>query len=227
MEKWNGWKQKEGKILVNSKTISKPSYLVKVDDEIVIEENSKQWVSRGAIKLLFAINSFELDVVEKVVYDIGASTGGFTQVCLEKGAKLVCSIDVGTDQLHEKLKNDKRVFDISSTDIRAIRNLNIPTPDLMVVDLSFISLTVALPIIMLTVPSKTKMICLIKPQFELSKKSLNKNGVVKKDEYIEEVINKIKDFMKAIKWQVIGIKNSPIRGRSGNKEFLLYASKGK
>ena len=125
---------KEGKVLVNSKTISKPSYLVKVDDEILIEENSKQWVSRGAIKLLFAINSFELDVVEKVVYDIGASTGGFTQVCLEKGAKLVCSIDVGTDQLHEKLKNDKRVFDISSTDIRAIRNLNIPTPDLLVVD---------------------------------------------------------------------------------------------
>ena len=218
---------KEGKVLVNSKTISKPSYLVKVDDEILIEENSKQWVSRGAIKLLFAINSFELDLVEKVVYDIGASTGGFTQVCLEKGAKLVYSIDVGTDQLHEKLKNDKRVFDISSTDIRAIRNLNIPTPDLLVVDLSFISLTVALPILMLTVPSKTKMICLIKPQFELSKKSLNKNGVVKKDEYIEEVINKIKDFMKAIKWQVIGIKNSPIRGRSGNKEFLLYASKGK
>ena len=149
---------KEGKVLVNSKTISKPSYLVKVDDEILIEDNSKQWVSRGAIKLLFAINSFELDLVEKVVYDIGASTGGFTQVCLEKGAKLVYSIDVGTDQLHEKLKNDKRVFDISSTDIRAIRNLNIPTPDLLVVDLSFISLTVALPIIMLTVPSKTKMI---------------------------------------------------------------------
>ena len=150
----------------------------------------------------------------------------FAREALEKGAKLVYSIDVGTDQLHEKLKNDKRVFDISSTDIRAIRSLNIPTPDLLVVDLSFISLTVALPIIMLTVPSKTKMICLIKPQFELSKKSLNKNGVVKKDEYIEEVINKIKDFMKAIKWQVIGIKKSPIRGRSGNKEFLLYASKG-
>ena len=90
----------KGKVLVNAKTISKPSYLVKVDDEILIEENSKQWVSRGAIKLLFAIN-FELDVVEKVVYDIGASTGGFTQVCLEKGAKLVYSIDVGTDQLHE------------------------------------------------------------------------------------------------------------------------------
>ena len=98
---------KEGKVLVNSKTISKPSYLVKVDDEILIEENSQQWVSRGAIKLLFAINSFKLDVVEKVVYDIGASTGGFTQVCLEKGAKLVCSIDVGTDQLHEKLKTIK------------------------------------------------------------------------------------------------------------------------
>ena len=217
---------KERKVLVNSKFISKPSYLVKDDDKILIEESSRQWVSRGAIKLLFAIENFELDLVEKVVYDIGASTGGFTQVCLEKGAKSVYSIDVGSNQLHKKLKKDKRVYDISCKDIRAISNLNMPTPDLLVVDLSFISLTVALPLVMLKVPAQTKMICLIKPQFELSKKSLNKNGVVKKDQYVEDVIYKIKDFMKTNKWEVIGIKKSPIRGRSGNVEFLLYASKG-
>ena len=94
-------------------------------------------------KIAYALEKFELDVTRKIVYDIGASTGGFTEVCIEKGAKLVYSIDVGTNQLHEKLKNDKRVINISSTDIRSIRELNLSNPEMLVVDLSFISLTVA------------------------------------------------------------------------------------
>ena len=216
---------KEGKVFVNSKIIKKTSYLVKKEDKIYIEKEFRQWVSRGSIKLLFAIEKFDLDIKGKIVYDIGASTGGFTEVCLEKGARLVYSIDVGTNQLHKKLKNDKRVFDLSSTDIRSITEINLPPPQLLVVDLSFISITKALTLVMSKVPSNTEMICLIKPQFELSKKQLNKNGVVKEDKFIEDVILKIKYFVKKIGWHFIDIKESPILGRSGNKEFLLYANK--
>ena len=216
---------KEGKVFVNSKIIKKTSYLVKKEDKIFIEKEFRQWVSRGSIKLLFAIEKFDLDIKGKIVYDIGASTGGFTEVCLEKGARLVYSIDVGTNQLHKKLKNDKRVFDLSSTDIRSISELNLPLPQLLVVDLSFISITKALTLVMSKVPSNTKMICLIKPQFELSKKQLNKNGIVKEDKFIEDVILKIKYFVKKLDWYFIYMKESPILGRSGNKEFLLYANK--
>ena len=123
------------------------------------------------------------------------------------------------------MKNDKRVFDLSSTDIRSITEINLPPPQLLVVDLSFISITKALTLVMSKVPSNTEMICLIKPQFELSKKQLNKNGVVKEDKFIEDVILKIKYFVKKIGWHFIDIKESPILGRSGNKEFLLYANK--
>ena len=216
---------KQGKVFVNSKIVKKNSYLVNKEDKIYLKKNVKQWVSRGAIKLLYALEKFDLDVTGKIVYDIGASTGGFTEVCIEKGAKLVYSIDVGTNQLHEKLKNDKRVINISSTDIRSIRELNLSNPQIMVIDLSFISVTKALPFVMSKVQKDTKMICLIKPQFELSKKQLNKNGIVKNEEYIKDVILKIKHFFTELKWAFIDIKESPIVGRSGNKEFLLYAKK--
>ena len=216
---------KQGKVFVNLKIVKKNSYLVNKDDKIYLEKDVKQWVSRGAIKLLYALEKFDLDVTGEIVYDIGASTGGFTEVCIEKGAKLVYSIDVGKNQLHEKLRNDKRVINISSTDIRSIIELNLSNPQLMVVDLSFISVTKALPLLMSKVQKDTKMICLIKPQFELSKKKLNKNGIVKNEEYIEDVIFKIKQFFKGLRWDCINIKESPIFGRSGNKEFLLYAKK--
>ena len=123
------------------------------------------------------------------------------------------------------MKNDKRVINISSTDIRSIRELNLSNPQIMVIDLSFISVTKALPFVMSKVQKDTKMICLIKPQFELSKKQLNKNGIVKNEKYIEDVIFKIKQFFKGLRWDCINIKESPIVGRSGNKEFLFYAKK--
>ena len=123
------------------------------------------------------------------------------------------------------MRNDKRVINFSSTDIRSIRELNLSNPQLMVIDLSFISVTKALPFVMSKVQKDTKMICLIKPQFELSKKQLNKNGIVKNEEYIKDVILKIKQFFTELKWDCIDIKESPIVGRSGNKEFLLYANK--
>ena len=214
-----------GQVSVEGKIINKSGFNISPYSLIEIKNLGPKWVSRGAYKLIKALDENNINVENQVCLDLGASTGGFTDVLIQRGAKKVFSVDVGTNQLHEKLKNDKRVINISSTDIRSIRELNLSNPQIMVIDLSFISVTKALPFVMSKVQKDTKMICLIKPQFELSKKQLNKNGIVKNEEYIKDVILKIKQFFTELKWAFIDIKESPIVGRSGNKEFLLYAKK--
>ncbi len=216
---------KEGLVMVNNLPILKPSQMIELNDEIIVAEKTFPWVSRGAKKLAFAIQEFELSPNDKIVFDLGASTGGFTEVLLTYGAKKVYAIDVGHDQLHKKLKSDQRVCNLSGLDVRKINELDLPIPEWIVADLSFISLVKALPIVIRKAIFGTIMICLIKPQFELSPNQIGKNGVVKNKALRENAVSKVADFLTNENWNVINTKASPILGRSGNEEFLLLAKK--
>ena len=215
---------KQGKVFVNSKIVKKNSYLVNKVYKIYLKKNVKQWVSRGAIKLLYALEKFDLDVTGKIVYDIGASTGGFTEVCIEKGAKLVYSIDVGTNQLHEKLKKEKKIISIENFNAKYLDNSIIHEKiNLVVCDVSFISLTKVIEPSLKLLSSKAEIISLIKPQFETNKINLKK-GIVKDPLIHEQVCNDISNwFKKTIKAEVVGLVESPITGPKGNKEFLIYS----
>ena len=216
---------KEGLVKVNNHPILKPSQSINLDDEILVEQKSFPWVSRGAKKLVFAIENFGINPKDKIVFDLGASTGGFTEVSLKYEAKKVYAIDVGHDQLHQKLKSDSRVCELSGLDVRKINDFNLPNPEWIVADLSFISLVKALPVVIRKAIWGATMICLIKPQFELSKKQIGKNGVVKSKVLRECAVSNVADFLGKENWSVVGTKSSPILGRSGNQEFLMLAIK--
>ena len=216
---------KEGMVKVNNFQILKPSKIIHSNDEIVVDQKTFPWVSRAAKKLVFAIEEFGVNPEDKIVFDLGASTGGFTEVSLKYGAKKVYAIDVGSNQLHDRLKTDSRVSELSCLDARKINDLNLPAPEWIVADLSFISLSKALPIVMTKASFGAYMICLIKPQFELSKTEIGKNGIVKSETMRKYAISKVVDFINHSNWSVIGTIESPILGRSGNKEFLLCGIK--
>ena len=150
---------------------------------------------------------------------------GDTEVLLKYGAKKVYAIDVGQNQLHEKLKADYRVRDLSGLDVRKLDHLDLPKPEWIVADLSFISLAKALPRIMKRASLGANMICLIQPQFDLSKKDIGKNGVVKNEALRKSAVKNVVNFFSQENWKVMEITSSPILGRSGNMEFLLLAKK--
>lgn len=212
-----------GKVKVNGKLISKNSFEVNDDVNIEILNNEVlKYVSRGGLKLQKAIETFNLDLNKKVILDIGSSTGGFTDCALKHNAKKVYALDVGTDQLHESLRNDGRVVSIENTNFKdATLDLFDERIDLYVCDVSFISIQ--------TIISKLKqldenfhIIILFKPQFEVGKNNLNKNGVAKNKMCIVGALVDFYGFLNALN---IGIKNatfSPIIGqKEGNVEFLF------
>jgi 23S rRNA (cytidine1920-2'-O)/16S rRNA (cytidine1409-2'-O)-methyltransferase len=207
-------------ILINGKVINKGSYDVKPDDVIEIQGTQNPYVSRGGLKLEAALKSFYVDVKGKTVLDIGASTGGFTDCALQFGAKKVYAVDVGTDQLHEKLLYDPRVISLEQTNIIDIDYFPEPI-DLLVMDVSFVSIEYMLPNIIKHINEDNALICLIKPQFELGKTYM-KNGIVKDRrlhiKVLENVINECEKYNLGITKLI----TSPILGGSGNKEFLAY-----
>ena len=206
--------------LINDKIINKASYDVLDTDKITILENTLKYVSRGGLKLEDAINSFNIDFNDKVILDIGASTGGFSDCALKFNAKLVYAVDVGSNQLHESLKNDKRVISLENTNILNL-DLNIlnPYPQILVMDVSFVSILYLIEGINKIIKDDTLFICLIKPQFEVGKMYL-KNGVVKDKSLYIKIINNIKNELEKYNLGILKLKKSPILGGSGNKEFL-------
>lgn len=213
-----------GKVFVNGKPINKQSYLLKSNDEVKIINNDK-FVSRGAYKLLKAINYFIINLSNNVVLDIGASTGGFTDVCLRNNAKKVYALDVGTNQLNEKLKNNKLVISIENTNLKDISlKLFKETIDWIVCDVSFISLKFVFNMIKEVFNYKINMICLIKPQFELDKKTLDKyHGKINNDKLWKQAINNVKNYANDCNFKIMGIVESPILGaKKQNKEFLMW-----
>lgn len=214
----------EGKIIVNGNKIEKPGTMVDENSEIRICGETLPYVSRGGIKLEHAIREFSIDVKNKVVMDVGASTGGFTDCLLQHGAKKIYAIDVGYGQLAWKLRVDPRVVPIERTNIRYLSRDKIPEDiDIATVDVSFISLKLVIPKVLEFLNHRGEIVALIKPQFEVGKGEVDSGGVVRDSEKRLKTIEEIKKFFETLKLNVIGVIESPIKGQKGNIEYLIYA----
>jgi 23S rRNA (cytidine1920-2'-O)/16S rRNA (cytidine1409-2'-O)-methyltransferase len=214
-----------GLVSVAGKVITKPSDSFEKDVEIVAEA-AHPWVGRGALKLIHALDQWPVTVVGRVALDVGASTGGFTEVLLSRGAETVFAVDVGRDQLHAKLRDDPRVVDLSGIDARALDETVIPTPPTLVVsDVSFIALTKALPMALRLAAQGADLIALIKPQFEAGRDFVGKGGLVKDPEIIARVEQEVWEFLESSGWSVKGLIESPITGGDGQVERLVWATK--
>ncbi len=202
--------------------IQKPGHPYPDDTKICLI-GQERFVSRGAYKLLTALEYFNLDVTDYVCLDAGASTGGFTDCLLQHNAKKIYAVDVGTLQLHEKLRADSRVISMENTNLRhAQPDLISEKIDLLVVDVSFISLTLILPACMQWLKNNGKILALIKPQFEVLPHQ-TKKGIVVKEEYRQEAIDKVKLFCEQnLNLEFQGIVPSSIKGPKGNQEYLAY-----
>ncbi len=214
---------KENVVSVNGKIITKQNYEVSLTDEIVILKEVNPYVSRGGLKLEAAIQSFYLDFQDKIILDIGASTGGFTDCALKHGAKLIYAVDVGTDQLDSSLRNLDQVVVMEQTNILDVLELPVIF-DFVVMDVSFVSIEKILPAIDRFLTPHTALVCLIKPQFEVGKMYL-KHGVVKDKSLHIKVLEKISKALGEYQMGIYKLIPSPILGGSGNKEFLAYVKR--
>jgi len=212
----------QGKVLVDGTVINKPGTLVSTESKIKLLQSEPEFVSRAGGKLKFALDYFSVDVNGLVVLDAGISTGGFADCLLQRGAKRVYGVDVGYGQVHEKIRNDKRVILLERTNLRYLDKLP-ELVDLATLDLSFISLLKVMPAVSKLVKPGGMIIALIKPQFEADRKDIKKGGVVRDEKVHEAVINKIKKGMLHFGFKMIGVVKSPIPGAtSGNIEFLGF-----
>ena len=214
-----------GVVLVDEKRVAKPSELFKIESDIRIkgEGPESRYVGRGGLKLEAALREFAIDPTGLVCIDIGSSTGGFTDCLLQHGAKQVVAIDVGTNQLAWKLRNDPRVDVRENTNARSLNAAEFDAKfDLAVMDVSFISVTKILPAILSLLTAVGKMIVLIKPQFEVGKGEVGKGGIVREPEKHTQVITEVNDFAVKLGLKVNGVIESPILGAEGNKEFLAF-----
>ncbi len=214
---------KQDRVFYKDKIVNKPSLLVEEDFVKVVE--GKDYVSRGAYKLLKALNSFNIDVRGKICLDIGSSTGGFTQVLLERGASKVYALDVGTNQLDNLIRNDKKVVVMENTNIRDIdiesfRKFNL---DIITIDISFISIVKILDVLWNISRDNVNIITLIKPQFEGSVETIKKGIVNKKFHY--RILKNIFEEISKVGFSIENIDFSPIRGKNGNIEYLVNLTK--
>lgn len=213
-----------GNVIVNEQVVTKAGTMFKDNDELNIRVKDRlKYVSRGGLKLEKAIKTWDLDFEDKLVLDIGASTGGFTDCALQNKARRVYSVDVGKNQLDWKLRNDERVFSLEEMHIKDLKEEDIEDEkvDFIVVDVSFISLTKVIPYFEKFLAKTGKIVMLVKPQFEVGREKIGKNGVVENEEYHDKVIKKIISFSKKCGYDLIGVEDSPIKGAKGNKEFLM------
>jgi 23S rRNA (cytidine1920-2'-O)/16S rRNA (cytidine1409-2'-O)-methyltransferase len=212
-----------GLVIANDVTVRKASETIAVDADLRATP-AYPYVSRGGVKLAAALDHFGFDPHGRVCLDVGASTGGFTQVLLERGAKLLYAIDVGRGQLHKSLRLRPEVVSLEETDIRTFSPARLDTtPDLIVVDVSFISLKLALPAALALAKMPAQLVALIKPQFEAGR-ALVKRGIVRDGAVHAAVCDDISAFVASLGWRVLGIIPSPIAGGDGNAEFLLGAA---
>jgi len=216
-----------GLVFSGERRLEKPGMTVAPDTAVEVRGKVHPWVSRGGMKLAHAIEHFALDVTGAVAVDVGASTGGFTDVLLQKGAARVYAVDVGHGQLDWSLRNDERVVVLERTNARHLTSEQVPEPvDLVVCDASFIGLEVVLPAALALTKPRALLVALIKPQFEAGRDQVGKGGVVRDPAVHEAVCQRIRDWIGGLEdWHVVGIEPSPVLGPEGNKEFLLVARK--
>ncbi len=218
----------EGIVFTGDRRIDKPGEKVEVNIPIMIKENPIIYVSRGGLKLEKAIDSFNIDIKNKICMDIGASTGGFTDCMLMEGAKKVYAIDVGYGQLDWKIRNDPRVIVMERTNIRYVEKEDIDDIiDFISIDVSFISLELVLPVAKTFLSKDGKIMALIKPQFEAGREKVGKKGIVRDKNTHIEVIEKVAKLCNKEELSLINLDFSPITGGTGNIEFLAYISKSK
>ncbi|MBD5080470.1 MAG: TlyA family RNA methyltransferase [Ruminococcaceae bacterium] len=213
---------KEGIVFINGKASGKASAEVSEIDIIELKGDLPRYVGRGGLKLDKAISEFGIDLKEKVCIDIGASTGGFTDCMLQNGANLVYAVDVGRDQLDAALKNDSRVISLEQTDIREAKGKIPQKADFISIDVSFISLRTVLPFALDLLKPTGSIAALIKPQFEVGKSGLGKNGIVKDPKLREKAVIEIKECASFLGLKIAGTVQSPIAGGDGNIEYLIY-----
>lgn len=217
-----------GSVKINDEVITKSGFQIDPEKKINVEIKSMPYVSRGGFKLEKALKTFEVQIKDRVCLDAGASTGGFTDCLLQNGAKKVYAVDVGYGQLAWKIRSDERVKVIERTNIKNcdfndIYDENDEIADLLVMDVSFISIEKVLPNLKKLLKSNFhELICLIKPQFEAGKDLVDKGGVVKDKNVHVDVINKVIEFAKNLGYKVLDLTVSPIKGPSGNIEYLIY-----
>lgn len=205
----------------NFAVVKKPSKSFADLNTADIQISTAQYVSRGAYKLLKALEVFNISVDGLVTMDIGSSTGGFTEVLLEKGAKQVFAIDVGTEQLHSTLKSHDRVVSLENTDIQKLES--VPTPiDFFVIDISFISMNRVIPHLLRFTTSTAEGVILVKPQFEVGKEYLSKSGVVKNEKAVWNALTAIRNTLREHGFALVAETDSPIQGGSGNIEYLWH-----
>ncbi|MFN4275659.1 MAG: TlyA family RNA methyltransferase [Ferrovibrio sp.] len=216
-----------GLVFSGEKRLDKPGLSVAADAPLELRGKPHPWVSRGGVKLAHAIQHFSLSPQDRICIDVGASTGGFTDVLLQHGAAKVYAVDVGEGQLDWKLRNDPRVVVLEKTNARHLDTALIPDPiDCVVCDASFIGLQIVLPAALSLARPGSWAVALIKPQFEVGRERVGKGGVVRDPALHEEVCARIHAWWDALPgWRVIGIEPSPILGPEGNREFLIAAEK--
>lgn len=215
-----------GIVRVNGVPARKASQTVGDSDVLALADDSARYVSRAALKLRRSFDVFPIDPKGKICVDLGASTGGFTQVLLEAGAAHVTAIDVGHGQMATQIAVDPRVTLREGLNARDVTCDDIPADvALIVCDVSFISLKLALPPLLSLVASGTELIALIKPQFEVGREGLGKGGVVRDQALLQQVCDDVSGFIAGQGWQVLGLMPSPFEGGDGNREFLLSARK--
>lgn len=205
--------------------VDKPGQLLDCAIELRVKEDIP-YVSRGGLKLQKALDEFAIDVNGLVVMDVGASTGGFTDCLLQRGAGRVFAVDVGYGQLAWKLRQDERVLSLEKTNIRYLEPESLPQmPDMAVIDASFISLEKVLPNTLRLVKPGGTLVALVKPQFEVGRGEVGKGGVVRDPEKHTEVLESIRALSHSLQLEVLGVTESPILGPKGNREFLIYLKK--
>jgi 23S rRNA (cytidine1920-2'-O)/16S rRNA (cytidine1409-2'-O)-methyltransferase len=212
-----------GVVAVDGARAAKPAQSVDLASEITVSEDPCPWVGRGALKLLHALDAFGLTPADAVALDLGASTGGFTEVLLARGAARVHAVDVGTAQLHPSLRADPRVSSHEGVNARDLRQLALPPLDWIVADVSFISLTLALPPALALARPGATLVALVKPQFEAGREAVGRGGLIRDPAALNAARARVRDFLTGAGWTVTHEGESPIAGGEGAKEFLLAA----
>jgi len=212
-----------GLVNADGKVVVRPSDMVE-DAADITAAPAHPWVGRGGLKLDHALTLWSVAVEGRIVLDVGASTGGFTQVCLSRGAARVYAVDVGRGQLHPSLAADPRVVELSGTDARSLNASLIPTPpDLIVTDVSFIGLAKALPAALALAGEGADLVALVKPQFEVGRERVGKGGLVKDEAARVDALADVVAWLEGVGWRVLVTADSPVTGGDGNREFLLRA----
>lgn len=214
-----------GVVTVDGRVAEKPGLRVPGTAVLAVTGDPLPWVSRAALKLVHALDVFGIDPGGLVALDLGASTGGFTEVLLARGAAEVWAVDVGHGQLHPRLRDDPRVRALEGLNVRALAADDVPPPGIVVADLSFIPLATALPAALALCPVGARLVALVKPQFEVGPAAVGKGGIVRDPAAIAAARARVADFLETSGWTVTGAAESPILGGDGNAEFLVTALK--